>query len=120
MHVEVLHIRQCPSWVEAGTRLEDALESAGLPRTVEYRVIETPQDAAAVPFSGSPTILLDGVDAFPGADRTTDLACRVYRTESGLAGLPSTEQIAAAIAQRYGTDQRHQPDSRQPSGNNCT
>lgn len=99
MHVEVLHIRHCPSWIEAGERLNDALESAGLPRNVEYRIIETPQDAAAVSFSGSPTILLDGVDAFPGADRTTDLACRVYLTETGLAGLPSAEQIMAVITQ---------------------
>lgn len=99
MRVEVLHISHCPSWVETGTRLTDALESAGLPGNVEFSLIETPQDAAAVPFSGSPTILLDGVDAFPGADRITELACRIYPTESGPAGLPSTEQIAAAIAQ---------------------
>ncbi|WP_426183478.1 DF family (seleno)protein [Microbacterium sp. TWP3-1-2b2] len=99
MHVQVLHISHCPSWVEAGTRLTNALESAGFPGNVEFHLIETPEDAAAVPFSGSPTILLDGVDAFPGADRTTELACRIYRTESGLAGLPSSEQIAAAITQ---------------------
>lgn len=101
MHVEVLHIHQCPSWIETGVRLKDALEAAGLSGDdIEFRVIETAQEAAAVQFFGSPTILLDGVDAFTGADRTTDLACRLYQTESGrLTGLPSTEQISTAIAQ---------------------
>ncbi|KGJ72437.1 alkylmercury lyase, partial [Cryobacterium roopkundense] len=54
-------------------------------------------EAAAVPFAGSPTILLDGADAFPTGVRIADLACRVYRTDSGFAGVPSVAQLVGAI-----------------------
>jgi hypothetical protein len=56
------------------------------------------EDAARVPFAGSPTILLDGQDLFPAAERTSALACRLYSTPTGPAGLPSTDQIIDAIA----------------------
>lgn len=98
MRVEVLHIDECPNWAEAGTRLRNALDSAGLPEVdVEYRLLATSTDAAQVPFAGSPTILIDGEDAFPGGERTVDLACRVYHTGTHFAGLPSMDQIRAAI-----------------------
>lgn len=97
MNIEVLHIEECPSWVEAGNRVREALNASGLGETaIIYRLISTPEDAAQVPFAGSPTITIDGQDLFPSGGRTTDLACRVYPT--GLAGLPTTEQLVDAIA----------------------
>lgn len=99
MNIEVLHIEECPSWVEAGNRLREALNDSGLGETaIIYRLISTPEDAAQVPFAGSPTITIDGQDLFPSGGRTTDLACRVYPTPTGLAGLPTTEQLVDAIA----------------------
>lgn len=99
MDIEVLHIDECPSWVEAGSRVREALRVAGITdSTVRYRLLRTAEDAAGVPFAGSPTILLDGRDLFPSDGRTSDLACRVYATPTGLAGLPTTEQLVQAIA----------------------
>lgn len=103
MQVEVLHIDECPNWVAVGSRLRDALDAAGLTNVkVEYHLLSTPDDAAQVPFAGSPTILIDGEDAFPGGERTTELACRMYHTGISFAGLPSADQIAAAV-RRYAT-----------------
>lgn len=51
-----------------------------------------------VRFAGSPTILLNGEDLFPGGEETSELACRVYATPTGLAGLPTTKQIISAVA----------------------
>lgn len=51
-------------------------------------------EAASRSFS---TILLDGQDAFASDGRTSDLACRIYVTEQGLAGLPTQDQLEAAI-----------------------
>src|SRR4051812_43688725 len=99
VHIEVVHIVDCPNWALAGDRLREALNVTGFGETpIRYRLLESPEDAAAVPFAGSPTILVDGDDLFPGGARTTDLACRVYRTPTGLAGLPTTEQLIDAIA----------------------
>ncbi|MBX0301422.1 thioredoxin family protein [Cryobacterium sp. 1639] len=101
MKIEVLYIDDCPNWVEVGRRLEDALAMGGYSRTpISYRLLRTPDEAAEVSFAGSPTITLDGEDLFATDGRTTDLACRIYFTPSGLAGLPTTEQLTKAIASR--------------------
>lgn len=98
LKIEILHIDACPNWEEAGRRTRIALAEAGTPdAAIEYRLLSSPEDAARVPFAGSPTILINGVDAFPGGGRTTDLACRVYYTDRGLAGLPTTDQLRTAF-----------------------
>jgi hypothetical protein len=99
MELEVLHIEDCPNWQEAGARAARALAKRGhsdIP--VTYRLLRTPDDAALTAFAGSPTLVLDGADLFPSDDRTADLACRVYVTPQGLAGLPTEDQIVDAIA----------------------
>ena len=98
MKAEVVHIEDCSNWVEAGRRLRVALEIIGASDvTVGYRLLTTSAEAAAVWFAGSPTILIDGADAFPTGGRTTDLACRVYYTNGRISGLPSVEQLVQAL-----------------------
>jgi hypothetical protein len=98
MEIEILHIDECPNWVEAGVRVDDALKDAGIDfATVAFRLLTTSEEVASLPFAGSPTILIDGRDAFPDAPRSTELACRIYRTPTGLAGLPTTSAITAAL-----------------------
>jgi len=101
MKVEVVHIEDCPNREEAGRRVRAALDRIGARDVVvDYRVIASSEDAATVRFAGSPTILIDGADAFPTAGRTTDFACRVYYTDDGISRLPTVEQLALAIHQR--------------------
>lgn len=96
--IEIVHIRDCPSWMVAGQRVKEALLAGGLSNTaVEFRLLETREDAAAVLFAGSPTILADGVDLFPTGQRTTELSCRVYATPAGLSGSPTTAQLMDAL-----------------------
>ncbi|WP_259487911.1 thioredoxin family protein [Herbiconiux gentiana] len=98
MRVEILHIDECPNWVEAGVRAQEALTELGHGDVeVTYRLLSNSVQASEVPFAGSPTILLDGVDAFPSGGRTSELACRVYRSDSGFAGAPSVAQLIEAI-----------------------
>ena len=109
MDIEILYVDQCPNSDEAGVRVKEALAEVGLVDVaVSYRLLATDDEAAAVPFAGSPTILIDGVDAFPGADRVTDLACRVYPTEDGLKGYPTVDQLAAVIRERGGSVINHE------------
>ena len=101
MRVEILHIDEWPNWVAAGARVRAALDAAGMGAiNVSSRLLTSSTEVDSVPFAGSPTVLIDGVDAFPDADRTAVRACRVYRTETGLAGVPTVEQISEAILQR--------------------
>lgn len=101
MKVEVLSIADCPNGNKALDRVRNTLEALGL-IDVELRAetLRTSEDAARWAFAGSPTILIDGADAFPSDGRTEDLACRVYPTESGLAGLPSEAQLIEVLSAR--------------------
>lgn len=98
MDVEILYIDDCPNWRDTGARLRAALDLAGRKAdAIRFRRIATADEAANVPFAGSPTILLDGVDPFRPDETTTELACRLYWTPSGPAGSPTVEQLAEAI-----------------------
>jgi len=99
--IQVVHIDECPNWETTGDRVQAVLGRLGLPDVpVEFVLVETLVDAAAVGFAGSPTVLVDGEDVVPSAGQTTNIACRVYATETGLAGLPSESQIEAGIRAR--------------------
>lgn len=99
--VEILHIEECPNWREAGRLVAQALDELGA-RDVPlgFTLLTTPEQAAAVPFAGSPTILVDGVDAFASDGATAEFACRVFVTEGGLAGTPSLPDIRRVLAER--------------------
>lgn len=101
MKVEILYFDGCPNWQETGDRVQAAADTVGLPDVeIRYQRIETEHEAATLPFAGSPTILIDGVDAFAGAEPVTEFACRVYPTESGLAGSPTVEQLTQVLRSR--------------------
>ncbi|AOW94446.1 alkylmercury lyase [Rhodococcus sp. WMMA185] len=101
MKVEILYFDGCPNWRETADRVRAAATAIGHPDIeIVYQRISSDAEAAASPFAGSPTILVDGVDAFDDAEPVTELACRIYPTEAGLAGLPSTEQLADALRAR--------------------
>jgi hypothetical protein len=98
MKVDVVHIEDCPNWEEAGRRLRTALDAVGgRDVVVGYRLLTSSDDAATVWFAGSPTILIDGADAFPTDGRTTDLACRVYYTDGRISRLPTVEQLTQVV-----------------------
>ena len=89
-------MRSCPNWRTARGRLREVLDE--LERgDVEIReeCVQTPEDAARLGFSGSPTILLDDHDPFPATWRG-GLAGRLSVTEEGIAGSPSPGRVAGA------------------------
>ena len=48
-------------------------------------------------FAGSPTITADGADIFPDGAPSRDLACRMYPTPAGHAGVPTVDQVKEAL-----------------------
>ena len=48
-------------------------------------------------FTGSPTILINGIDPFAQPQQTPGLACRLYPTPDGPAGVPSLPELRRAL-----------------------
>jgi hypothetical protein len=93
--VELLYFEGCPHWQTAAHRLEQvAGEHAA---TVRRRCVTGAEKADGSGFAGSPTILVNGRDAFPGGTPTRALSCRLYQTPDGPSGSPTIEQIRTAI-----------------------
>ena len=92
-------VEGCPNLPVTRQRLATALDAAGRPDiSIRLRVVRTGADAAELGFTGSPTILIDGCDAFPDHHAVVGLSCRLYRTAEGASGSPTVEQLTAALA----------------------
>ncbi len=100
--LELLWWEGCPSTERALTELRAAAAELGLESPeIELREIHTDDEAAAVGFIGSPTILVDGVDVVGdgGAEaEVTGLTCRVYRRRDGrISPTPDPDDLRAAL-----------------------
>ncbi len=96
--ITVLHTPDCPNVALVRQRLADALARlAGPVPEVVVEEVADPDDGARRNFHGSPSLLLDGVDPFAGPETPAAFACRTYRTETGVEGSPSVDQIVAAL-----------------------
>lgn len=93
MEVTIQYFDGCPNWKAAYEAVLEADPAAH----ISLQKVETDEDARRLGFRGSPTILIDGTDPWADAEAPVGLSCRVFRTESGLAGRPSTAQLAAAL-----------------------
>ena len=98
MKVTLQYFDGCPNWQKTRSDLDEALTGLGLEASVETMLIETQGSAEQHGFRGSPTVLIDGNDPFAEADAPVGLSCRIYMTESGMAGTPSMSQLREALA----------------------
>jgi hypothetical protein len=99
MRLQVLHVPDCPNTGVLTARL-DGLLTGRDDVVVEHEVIRDEREAAARCMTGSPTLLLDGIDPF-SAGRPSSMSCRVYLDESGaVVGAPSVAQLREALASK--------------------
>lgn len=100
--IEILYFDGCPNHERLVERLPGLLESAGIAANIELRRVADEETAAAERFLGSPTVRVNGRDIEPAAAQREDygLKCRIYRTETGLTGMPPDALILAALAGR--------------------
>jgi hypothetical protein len=98
LEIKLQYFEACPHWRLAEERLREALADAGRAETVvRHQPVETPAEATALGFGGSPTVLVDGRDPFAPGSAQVGLMCRRYRTEHGMEGAPSVAQLRAVI-----------------------
>ena len=95
MEIVLQYFDGCPNWKTTSSDLSHALD--GTNADVRLEKIETHDAAIARGFRGSPTVLVNGTDPFADGNAPIGLTCRIYRTDSGLAGSPSLHQLRAAI-----------------------
>jgi len=96
MEIALLYFDGCPNWnVTAAHLVALAAEFPDL--TINHHRVETTREAERVGFRGSPSILLDGVDAFASPEDPVGLSCRLYQTPDGPAGSPTLDQLRNVI-----------------------
>ena len=95
MEVTVLYVEACPHASLAADRITIALDRLGIDAPVHERLIENEEQAEALGFSGSPTVLVNGRDPFPTAP--SGMSCRLYAVEDGTQGAPTVDQLVAAL-----------------------
>ena len=96
--VELLVVADCPNQGSAAGLVRGVLDGLGMDEMpVPVRVVHSRVEAEQCGFSGSPTILIDGIDPFAEPGAQPALACRLYATSTGLTGLPDEAALRAAI-----------------------
>jgi hypothetical protein len=96
--VELLYLDGCSNWRLTEERLITALRLANRSHvTVVRRRVDTDEQAAALGFVGSPTVLIDGRDPFVTGGESVGLTCRLFRSDDGLEGAPGLEQLVEAL-----------------------
>ena len=97
MRLRLLQVPDCPGAELLVRRLAEVLAPAQ--PLVDRLVVADAGQAAALGMTGSPTLLVDGVDPFAVPDTPAGLSCRLYRDETGaVRNAPSTGQLRAALA----------------------
>ena len=109
MELTILSVPDCPNVMLLEQRLAQVI-AGRRDITVSRQVIADQDEAARWGMRGSPTILVDGTDAFAEPGEPASVSCRLYRDGSGKAdGAPSVSQLrqvigeAAAIESDAGT-----------------
>ena len=97
MDIVLQYIDGCPNCIDAESHVRQSLEFLGEDADIVMQRIETMEEAVAVGFTGSPSILINNRDPFAILGAQPGLACRVYLTPDGLRGSPTVEQLLTAL-----------------------
>ncbi len=98
MVIRVMTLAGCPNCEATRVLVEQTVKDLRLAAVIEDVQVNSEAEARQRGFLGSPTIQVDGRDI--EAARRTDtatLACRIYRTQNGLTGVPPRELLVDAI-----------------------
>jgi hypothetical protein len=94
MKITIQYFDGCPHWKLAEARVQSVLR--GMARddvSLEHQLIDSPEADMRFGFHGSPTILMDGRDAFATGAEQIGMSCRVYRTDEGPQGAPTVAEL---------------------------
>ncbi|MEY9874579.1 hypothetical protein ABH931_004079 [Streptacidiphilus sp. MAP12-33] len=96
MRITVLTVPDCPNAAVVRERLAQALDGRDVP--VEWVEVTDAAQAAATGMTGSPTLLLDGVDPFAAPGAAPSVSCRLYRGADGaVQGAPGVAELRSVL-----------------------
>ncbi|MEU0596938.1 alkylmercury lyase family protein [Streptomyces sp. NPDC006393] len=96
MHITVLTVPDCPNAPVVRERIARALD--GRSAQVELVEVDSEEQAARRGMTGSPTVLIDGVDPFAVPGAPASVSCRLYRGPDGAADrAPSLIDLGRAL-----------------------
>ncbi len=100
MKIEILYFEGCPNHLPAVTRVQELVRQMGVDAEVVQVRVTPEDDAAALKFLGSPTILINGrdIDSACRENAKYGFSCRTYAGE----GLPPETMIEQAIREALG------------------
>lgn len=94
--VTVLTVPDCPNAPLVRERITEALEGRAVP--VEWIEVQDADEASRQGMTGSPTVLLDGIDPFSSDEAQPSLSCRLYRHADGTTdGAPTVADLRRAL-----------------------
>ncbi|HKY74985.1 MAG TPA: hypothetical protein VJS45_02510 [Acidimicrobiia bacterium] len=102
MDVRILFVPGCPHVERTRRRLRQALDEAALTAVVTETEVASPEEAASTGMAGSPTVLIDGRDAFPDESAGLSLACRLYLDGDRFDGAPTVARLVEALTAARG------------------
>ena len=99
--VEILYFAGCPNHASARALVERLADELRIDPEIRLLEVADPDEAVELRFLGSPSVRVDGVDVEPGAEARRDfaLACRIYRSERGVAERPEEAWLREALAE---------------------
>lgn len=99
MRIEVLSFDGCPNVDGTEDSIARALAQQGCDAEIVRTKVDTPEQAAALRFLGSPSVRVNGEDVEPAANARTSfgLMCRTYADGDESTGAPPIAMIYAAI-----------------------
>lgn len=97
MDIELLVIPDCPHSDAAADLITTAVADLRLKATITRTIIDSQDGAQQRGFTGSPTILLTGLDPFARPEAPVALSCRLYSTPDGLRGVPALRDLRQAL-----------------------
>lgn len=97
MRITMLTVPDCPNVPVMRERIAEALD--GRAAVIELVEVAAESDAARWGMTGSPTVLLDGIDPFPIPGAPLSVSCRLYRDAEGRTdGAPSVQALREAFS----------------------
>ncbi|MFB6558340.1 hypothetical protein ACFCYH_05390 [Streptomyces sp. NPDC056400] len=97
MRITILTVPDCPNAPVVRDRITAALD--GRAADVELVQVSEEDNAARWGMTGSPTVLLDGIDPFAVPGAPPSVSCRLYRDADGHTdGAPSVQALREALA----------------------
>ncbi|MEU0247366.1 hypothetical protein ABZ192_24220 [Streptomyces sp. NPDC006235] len=94
--ITVLTVPDCPNAPLVRERIAQALEGRTAP--VEWITVNDSDAATLQRMTGSPTVLLDGIDPFAHDGAVPSLSCRLYRHADGTTdGAPAVADLRSAL-----------------------